>query len=160
MIRLVLALTVCSLVSVSSSVAAPPANLVGALSSRHLDYSVEELEAMVGGADNLVTHLIELRHNESRPFVGVRAEKLLLGYADREEVQMALGDDLRSSKMAGLARIITVHIDRAPTAEARQLFATLALERAERDIRFRGYAQALVDSKDEVVSNLARKALR
>lgn len=128
------------------------------LSHRHFVASQESLSKLAGGDDALVARLLELRHSET-PFVAVRAEKVLLSYADREDVQVAIESDLQSAQMRGLAQVIAVHIDSVPSPEARMRIAQAALARAERDQSYRVYAKVLIDCSDEQVRKLARSTL-
>ena len=151
---------VMSLIFAAPSLAAPKDNIHRILSARQINYAEADLEKIAGSKDNLIKILLEMRLEQTAPFVAERAEKLLLTYADIELVETALADDMRSTNTAHLARVITVYIDRVPSTETRSLLATLAVERAERDPKFRAYVHNLIDSQDEQVSSNARKSLR
>lgn len=127
------------------------------LSSYELVTTQSQLEALAGGQDALVERLLVLRRTATVPAAGVRAEKILLQYADRPEVEAALLDDISSAEFAGLARAATLNVDRAPAA-ARSKIARAALERAKTDKAFESFARALLESKDESVKSLARTA--
>ena len=127
-----------------------------ALSGYHFDTTPAKLEAIAGGKDQLVAALLALRTSEALPFVGIRAEKLLLEYSDRKDVQDALMEDLASEKYKGLARTVTMHLDRASTPAVRQALARAAVERAKGDTDFMPYAKAMVHSTDPEVQRMAR----
>lgn len=133
--------------------------VVFALSARHFSATAEELEQTAGGEAALVRKLLELRTKEQPPFVGIRAEKLLLSYADRPEVVAALEEDLTAPGLLGLARTVTVHLDQVADSGARQRLARAALQRARSDADFARYARTLLRSEDPEVSRLAREAL-
>ena len=126
-----------------------------ALSGYHFAGSAESLEKLAGSREELVTSLLSLRTNDSIPFVAIRAERLLLGYADDPRVGAALGDDLNSTERKGLARTVVLHLDSAP-ASARQALGRQAIERAARDAEFRPYARALQSSTDPELRELSR----
>ncbi len=129
------------------------------LMTRHLSTTRDQLETMAGGQDALVKQLLELRHEEHVPFVGMRAEKLLLQYADRPEVRLALEEDLRAPRYKGLAKAIAIHVDTVPDSAAREGMAKLVIERAKQDPSYMPYARMLRESSDENVRELAREAL-
>ncbi len=130
-----------------------------ALGSRHMTASVDDLLEMAGGEDALVEKLLALRTQESPPFVGIRAEKTLLQFAGRPDVQAALEQDVESSQYLGLARTVAVHIDTVPDANARQALARKVIQRGSRESGFSAYARNLKQSSDPEVSRLAREAL-
>lgn len=136
--------------------ASPAEKVKFALSGYHVTATGEQLEAMAGGADELIRILIALRTLETPPFVGIRAEKLLLTYADRPEVSAVLESDLRSTELAGLARIIPAHLDKVPSAAVRRSLARVALDRAASDGSFVPYAKGLLSSQDTEVQQMAR----
>jgi len=127
-----------------------------ALSGYHFDTSAAKLEEIAGGKDQLVAALLTLRTSDALPFVGIRAEKLLLEYSDRKDVQDALLADIASEKYKGLARTVTMHLDRATTPAVRQALARAAVERAKGDAEFMPYAKAMVHSTDPEVQRMAR----
>ena len=130
-------------------------SITRALSARHFNASLADLEKLAGNRDALVGILLNLRQGSPRPFVAVRAERLLVELSDRSDVQAALLEDMNSSSAPGLARIITLRIDRAPTTSARQAIGRAAVERSKRDATFRSYAQELKMSADPSVRRLA-----
>lgn len=123
-----------------------------------MNLTVQQLEEAAGGEDALVKRLLELRQEEKTPFVGIRAEKLLLGYAGRSDVRAALESDLKSDQLLGLARIVAVNVDKIEDAETRASLARIAIERGEQDESFRSYAKTLTASADTTVSTMAREA--
>lgn len=142
----------------SSSALAASDPVVSALSLRHMTATTEQLESTAGGADALVSRLLELRTDETTPFVGVRAEKFLLQYADRPEVAAALETDVKSPTMLGLARVVAMNVDKIPSPKVRQSLAQAIVERGKQESGFKPYAQALTSSSDAEVSALARAA--
>lgn len=144
--------------SSSVAVADEPDPVLFALSARHMNTSVAQLEELAGGKDQLVEKLLTWRTQESPPFVGIRAEKLLLNYADRNDVSQALQSDVDSGKFRGLARIIAVNIDHVSDSQTRERLARSVLERAKQDQEFKTYARTLQDSTDQRVRELARSS--
>lgn len=132
--------------------------VVAALSGRHMNISIEQLEELAGGEDALVETLLQIRTNEQPPFAGIRAEKILLHYAHRSDVQEALEADIKSTQYKGLARTVTVHLDKVSDASARRKLAQKAITRAENDDEFKPYAKQLLKSKDAQVQSLAKQA--
>lgn len=126
--------------------------------STHGAPSLESLEELAGGEDALVSLLLEYRTQEQPPFVGIRAQKILLHYADRPEVEEALASDVDSEKYLGLARVVGVNIDAVPNQEARRKLAARIVARGKRDQDFSAFAKKLSESSDEEVSRLARSA--
>ena len=158
--KLLLAVIACSFAFVNAEANAQEADpFLTALSQRHGTATLEELDKIAGSREAMVTRLLELRRLERPPFVGIRAEKLLLQLADRADVQEALADDLQSPKYLGLARIVVVHIDNVPNSAARSRLARSALDRVAREPNFQSYARTLLQSSDPEVSRLARQAL-
>ncbi|HQH27300.1 MAG TPA: hypothetical protein PLP17_07890 [Oligoflexia bacterium] len=134
--------------------------LMLALAAREVRVSVQELETMAGGSDALVKRLLELRTQEKPPFVGIRAEKLLLlNYSDRAEVASALASDVGSPQYAGLARLVAANIDQVPNESARRMLAKQVLARAKTDSAFAPYAKNLAQSADGEVAALAKQTL-
>lgn len=129
-----------------------------ALSARHMNTSVEELEQLAGGPDAFVARLLELRTKETPPQVGIRAEKILLRYSAREDVQRALEDDVQSPQYKGLARVIAVNIDDVVDTSVRRRLAGHALKRGAEDSSFSPYSRSLLNSKDDGISRMAREA--
>lgn len=126
-----------------------------ALSARHFEMSTAQLEQLAGGEEALVAKLLAVRTQEKPPFAGIRAEKILLEYAHREDVQAALEEDVQSTQYQGLARTIAVNIDSVTDSTARHRLARGVSERAQRDATFKTYAKSLASSKDEAVRKLA-----
>ena len=104
----------------------------------------------------MVPILLTLRTQEKPPFVAIRAEKLLLGYAHLPEVKAALEQDLQSTELKGLARVISMHIDSVSDAGARQGLAKMAVARATQDGEFLPYARALAKSAHADVRESAK----
>ncbi len=127
-----------------------------ALSGYHDTATKEQLEALAGGADSLVPILLTLRTLETPPFVAVRAEKMLLNYANRPEVAAALGSDLQSSQYTGLARVISLHIDRIGDTRVRSELARKAVSRAKTDQAFEPYTRSFSTSSDAQVREAAK----
>jgi hypothetical protein len=133
--------------------------VTAALGTRHMTSTVADLVELAGGEDQLVEKLLALRTQESPPFVGIRAEKMLLTFAGRPEVQAALEQDVESAQYVGLARTVAVHIDSVSDSNARQALARKVLSRASRESTFSSYARNLKQSTDPEVSRLAKEAL-
>lgn len=132
--------------------------LLQALSSRHFKSSTADLEKAAGSQDALVQRLLELRTQETPPFAGIRAEKILLNYADRSDVQAALQSDIESTRFPGLARIIAANIDAVSHTDTRRKLAELAIARSSRETDFAPLARNLRNSTDSNVSTLAKQA--
>jgi hypothetical protein len=130
-----------------------------ALSNRDMTATAQELEQMAGGKDALVAKLLAYRVTEAPPFVGIRAEKLLLLYADRSDVRAALESDISSPQYLGLARIVAVHLDSVPDSVARQALARQVIARAKTDDGYMRYAKTLHTSSDAEVSKMAKDSL-
>ena len=127
-----------------------------ALSGYHDNSNPAQLESLAGGAGNLVPILLQLRTQEKPPFVAIRAEKILLGYANFPEVRAALEQDLQSAQYKGLARVISMHIDSVSDSDARQGLAKIAVSRAAQDGEFVPYARALLQSRHQDVRETAK----
>ncbi len=134
--------------------------LMLALANRHMTQSTTELEQLAGGQDKLVARLLQLRTEEKLSYVAVRAEKILLNYSARPEVADALAEDAVNPNRTGLARMITVHIDKVEEPAARKRLAELLVARAGTDAEFSPYARTLLDSSDLEVSRLAKEKLK
>ena len=119
---------------------------------------IGKLERLVGGRDRLVERCLALR-SDARPFVGARAEKTLLFYADDERVEKALGNDLQSPSNLGLAQVVAVGLDSIPNADVRGRLAQKIIEKSKQEPGFRPFARSLMESADPAVSKLARDAL-
>lgn len=81
-------------------------SLISELVTRHPNYSRESLVAIMGSEDDLVNALLDLRRNSKPPVLGPRCEKLLITFSNREDVQLALLDDVKSDSYFGLTSII------------------------------------------------------
>ena len=129
------------------------------LAGRHFSEQRENLEQLAGGREELVAILLTLRTSEDPPFVGIRAEKLLLHYADDPRVAEALADDVSSVERTGLARAVALHLDRVPTSRVRQKLATEVVSRAGKERAFLPYANSLKKSEDPEVKRIADQGL-
>lgn len=125
-----------------------------ALSGYHFSGDLASLEKIAGGKENLINALLELRTTDAIPFVAIRAERLLVSYADEERVHNALSADL-GSEHKGLARTVVLHLDKAPST-ARESLARKAVERASHEEDFKPFARSLASSSDAKVRELAR----
>ena len=149
-----------SIILICPAALAGEAEVVALLSARHTQdaVSLKELEELAGGQDSLIETLLKHRRAERPPFVGIRAERLLLNYSDREEVISALESDINDTKYFGLARTIGTHIDTVKANQARTRLATAVLRRAQTESRFRMFGKMLLESSDSNVKRLAREA--
>ena len=129
------------------------------LSSRHLVAAPDQLEKMAGGPEPLAKRLIALRLDQSTPFVGVRAAKLMLGYTRLPEVTKAIQEDIAAEEREGLARVYAVQIDTVPEAENRRMIAERLIARGSNSPSFRPFVRVLAESKDPEVLKLAKVAL-
>lgn len=140
---------------------AAPEDVIAVLSQRD-EYrgtaSLQQLEELAGGEDELVALLLEYRTKETPPFVGIRSEKTLLNYAHRDDVRDALANDITSPAHTGLARVIGMHIDSVSDTTARRLFAERVLSRAANDPDFARYGRMLLESTDSNVRSLAKRS--
>lgn len=134
--------------------------LMLALANRHMTQTTAQLEQIAGGQDKLVARLLQLRTEEKLSYVAVRAEKILLSYSARPEVADALAEDAVNPNRTGLARMITVHIDKVEAPAARKRLAELLVARGGTDAEFSPYARTLQESSDSEVSRLAREKLK
>lgn len=140
--------------SVLSAVAESPDPIATALSARHFSTAAPELEKIAGGVDPLVQRLIALRFSPMPPYLALRAEKLLLGYADRSDVLGALLEDLESPDRKGLAQLIALHVDQVPSDVSRAKLGAGIVARAKRDESYGSFAKMLADSKDPVLRHI------
>ncbi len=130
-------------------------------SSRHMKMDIKKLEQLAGGEDPLVKRLLELRTDQTYPYVSVRAEKALLYYSEREEVKQVLLSDLQAPEKKGLARVIAIHLDRVTNQTLKEELAKLAIERASGDKDFIPYARAATsESSDPKLRALGEKLLQ
>ncbi len=130
--------------------------VANALAGYHFGSSNAALEALAGGRDELIDSLLQLRTDDSRPFVGIRAERVLVTYADEPRVTQALLDDLGSDQRKGLARTVAIHLENAPNATARAQLGTQAVNRARRENAFRPYVEGMKSSSDSELKRIAR----
>ncbi len=133
--------------------------LLMALSNRDSVPPLADLEKLAGGQDALVQKLLQYRRQEEPPFVAIRAEKLLLSYSDRPEVKAALLDDISSTQYLGLARVVTMHIDKVKDEATRQELAKVALSRAKSDSSFAPYARTLHSSTNAEIKKMAEESV-
>jgi hypothetical protein len=133
-----------------------PDAVVLALSGYHFKMTATELEKVAGGKENLVKKLLEIHRLESPPFVGIRATRLLLNYADRPEVASALVDDV--SNYTGLARVVATNIETVPSESAKKTLAKAVLSKARTDEKLKVVARTLIDSSDAEIRELAKEA--
>lgn len=152
---LLASLLVCALPFVAKAESETAQKVAAAMSGYHFQAKPDVLEGIAGGQDQLVAALTELRTDNNRPFVGIRAERMLLLYADREDVQKTLLEDVNSVEYKGLARTITTHIDSAPE-KARRVLGQAAVERAKRDTDFSPYAKSMQQSTDPEVQRMTK----
>jgi len=96
--------------------------LVQELSSRHPVYDKNSLLTLAGSEDVLVSELLQLRRVSKPPALGVRAEKMLLQFLHREDVNKSLIEDVSDSKFLGLGSIV---ISSLPTIEDKAFRKTL-----------------------------------
>lgn len=129
------------------------------LSSRHLVAASDQLEKIAGGPEPLAKRLIKLRLDQSTPFVGVRAAKLLLGYTRLPEVSQAIHEDIAAEDREGLARVYAVQIDTIPEPENRKVIAERLVARGSNNPAFRPFVRVLAESKDPEVLKVAKAAL-
>ncbi len=134
--------------------------LVEALSDRHHVPSFEELVQLVGGRDQLIDRLVELRGNTTVPQVGMRSARLLLeNYNGESEIESALSEDLERADRKGIAQMIALNLDKVPSSVARVRLAENVLQKAQGDSDYAPFAKSLSVSKDEAVRKLARQIL-
>jgi hypothetical protein len=158
---LVISILVCTLFLTKEAGATD--DLILALSARHLQTNSEnitKLEKLAGGPEKFVERLLELRLTSEVPFVPIRAERILLSYADRQVVLDALLEDISHADRAGLARAIAVYIDSVPGGTPREQLARAVSERGRYNKEFLPYLQVLTESKDENVRQIANAALQ
>ena len=122
-----------------------------------MQYTIEDLEKLAGGQDQLIEQLMSLHSDVS--YVEPRCVKILMHYANRPSVESALNAQIENPETAGLAQMITLHIDKVPDSAARARLAQTALSRAKSDPNFARYARNLESSKDAEVRRMAREQL-
>ena len=130
------------------------------LSIRHNPYSTSQLEKIAGSKEMLISGLLELRADETMPYVPYRATKLLLTYSNYSPVKEAIESDIKNPNRRGLAQVVAVHIDEMSEPSVRRYIAQVALDKAEGDERFMPYAKTLVESSDSEVRKIAIEALQ
>ncbi len=121
--------------------------------------TLDDLEKLAGSKDALIEILLKYRRAENPPFVGIRSERLLLKYADNEDVMAALESDVNDTKYFGLARTVGAHLDSIPSSKSRARLATSVLKRAQAEKRFNMFGRMLLESKDSEVKRLAKEAM-
>lgn len=146
--------------SVTTAHAEANPKVLSALSQRHFSVTAEDLERTAGGRDALISDLLQLRTYSGLPYVGPRAAKLLLEYADQPQVQEAIQADFKAPDRTGLARVYAVQVDKIRSSEARASVARMATTRAADDADFVPYAKSLLYSSDDEVKRVAREVLR
>jgi len=97
------------------------------LAGRHFELVASDLAGIFGGEDKVVSDLIKLRDIDTPPFVSTRAEKLLLGFSNREDVMAVLRQDVVGENSLGLCSIILANITEIPEQAFRVELAQLAL---------------------------------
>ena len=118
--------------------------------------TLKDLENLAGGKDQLISILLKYRREEKPPFVGIRAENLLLNYSDNEEVISALESDVNDANFFGLARTIGSNIDAVQNPSARQRLARAVVSRAKTEKKFESFGRMLKESSDSEVKRLAK----
>lgn len=111
MIKFKLFFASCVLLSASSLFAFDenhvcPASIVSDISSRHPLMNADSMLEEAGGEDHLVSCLLSLRLQTKPPFLGTRAEKLLIHFQHRKDVQEALLSDVSAETRFGLGSIV------------------------------------------------------
>lgn len=95
-----------------------PSTLSVALQARHSSISKEKAIELSGGEENATKELLALRFSEV-PGVAYKAQRLLLLFAEDEEVLTALDEDLEDFSRLGLARITVANIDLLQSSSSR-----------------------------------------
>ena len=134
--------------------------ILSVLSQRHMTTTPQDLETLAGGREAVISELLALRTYAGLPFVGPRAAKFLLEYADDTTVQQAMQEDFKGQDHLGLARVYSVHVDKIKQPEARLAVARMATKKASEDSEFVPYAKGLLYSSDGEVKKLAREVLK
>ena len=119
------------------------------LTERHLSATPAELETVAGGREQLIDELLKLRQKDTPPYLSVRAEKALLSYSSDEKVVAALESDLADPNAQGLARIVALHLNKVPSATARERLTKSIRSRAERDESFAPFLRAVESAPAE-----------
>lgn len=81
-------------------------SLKSILSSKHPNITLESLISVAGSEDELVKQLLVLRSVSKPPMIGARAEKILLNFSDRLEVQSAIKSDVTNTEAYGLGSVV------------------------------------------------------
>ncbi len=137
---------------------APNSAVLNVLSKRHMNETTADLERIAGGRDNLIRELMALRTYQGLPYVGVRAAKFLVAYADAPEVEAAIKEDLQAADRAGLAHVYAIQIDKVSSPEARKRIAQGVIDKAQDQPDYSHFARNLLYSNDPEVKRLAQKA--
>lgn len=137
--------------------AAAAADVRALLSLRDGQVSWAQLEQAAGGSDALVSELLRLREDTTRPFVGVRAERLLLRFTASPKVAEAIAQDLAQSTHGPRIRAVAAHLDEVPEDALQVELAKTLLDRASRETRMRPNARLLRFSKSERVRIEAKR---
>jgi len=119
------------------------------LSAKHTELSRESLLALIGSEDKLVLSLIALRREQKPPVLGARAEKLLLTFSEREDVQKALLADVDDPNAFGLASIILSSLPNIKSTDFRKTLVNKALNQKsslEHQERYREILKSLPDN--------------
>jgi hypothetical protein len=143
----------------ASSCAVADGSLTEALSARHFNQSTADLEAKYGGEEKLVAELLQLRKQESPPFVGVRAAKILMSYSGREDVAKAMYEDIQSDDTVGLAQLYAINIDKISNESTRRRLARALVDRSKGNARVATAVESMQSSSDAEVSRLAKGSL-
>lgn len=158
-VRLTAAVVLFVISFVSTSEAEQRDQVLLVLSSRHLVADPAQLEKLAGGADPLVKRLLKLRLDQSTPFVGVRAAKLLISYSTNPDVMSAIAEDIATEDREGLARVYAVHIDSAADDASRKAIAEQLIARGANSPSFRPFVRVLAECRDGEVVKLAKASL-
>lgn len=160
LLHAVFGLVILAILCLNSTLEAETDAVLLALSAKDFTSSRAQLEQISGSEDALVKKLLELRTTEKPPYVGIRAEKLLLTYAHREDVASALESDLQSQQYKGLARIIAINVDKVQDSAARKRLARTLINQGSVDQEFARYSRTLTESSDAEVSKMAKEMLK
>ncbi len=80
------------------------------IKGRHFELGPNALSDVFGGEDKVVADLIRLRNLDAPSYASTRAEKLLLGFSNREDVRAVLREDIVDPNSLGLCSIILANI--------------------------------------------------
>ena len=151
----------CGTLPVSVAAASPSDDPVYfQLSGRHFNASVDSMIQVAGGEDQLVAKLLELRRSQGLPYVSIRAEKLLLELANREDgagpISSALEKDVTDAGYEGLARVVVTHIDTIQSDSLRSSLATKAVASYRSNDSMHPYLKNLSTSAHDNVRSAAK----